>query len=217
MSSSSIDDNAKHGMNPIDDDGASEAATEVSHTVTPSVRSIGTQTDSPADLSVQSGSVNTGSDGVADYSFGLLTDDRNEMCPPPLTLAPTDANHQWQALVRLVRDQYRCFLDSERILSFVTITIGGFTTTLSFNSTGFKKRFISVCFLATIAEGRDTRTRNPWSVRQQFDLHRPRDESFTRQHKDQPQDSLGLILVAVCKAGGGTAHVCRTTDSTTAW
>jgi len=217
MSSSSIDDNAKHGMNSIDDDGASEAATEVSHTVTPSLRSIGTQTDSLADLSVQSGSVNTGSDGVADNIFGLLTDDRNEMCPPPLTLPPTDANHQWQALARLVRDQYRCFLASDRILSFVTITIGGFTTTLSFNSTGVKKRFISVRFLATVAEGRGLRTRDPWSVSHPWDLHRRRDENFTRQHQDQPQESLGSILIAVCTAGGGTAHVYRTTDSTTAW
>lgn len=48
-------------------------------------------------------------------------------------------------------------------------------------------------------------------------MHRSRDENFTRQHKDQPQESLGLILVAVCQAAGGTTRVCRTTDDTTAW
>jgi hypothetical protein len=54
MASSSIENTAKDGETSIGDDISSEATTEVSHTVTPSLRSIGTQTDSPADLSVRS-------------------------------------------------------------------------------------------------------------------------------------------------------------------
>jgi hypothetical protein len=223
MSSSSVDNTAKDEEISIGDDGSSQHTTSTTagiHTVTPSLRSMGTQTDS-ADLSAQSGSVNTGSDVVADNIFGLLIDDRNEMCPPPLTLAPTDANHQWQALVRLVRDQYRSLLASEgyrdRQLSFGTFTIAGLTTTLSFNCTGLNKRIISVCFLATVAEGRGLRTRDPWSVSHQWDLHRPRDESFARHHTNKPRDSLVSILIAVCEAARGTARVCGTTDGTTAW
>lgn len=56
-----------------------------------------------------------------------------------------------------------------------------------------------------------------WSVSHQWDLHRPRDENFTRHHKDQPQASLKSILIALCIAAGGTVHVCVTPDGTAAW
>jgi hypothetical protein len=219
MAFSSIENTAKDGETSIGDDGSSQHATTAGSHTAPSLRRVGTQTDSPAGLSVQTGSCNAGSDGVADNFFGLLTKEGIRL--PSMGIQRTGATYEWQDLVQCAHARYKCFLASEgyreRQLTFDSFTMGGHTTTMRFNFIGVNKRFISVLFLATIAEGRGLRTRDPWSVSHQFDLHRPRDESFARHHTNKPRDSLVSILIAICEAARGTARVCGTTDGTTAW
>jgi hypothetical protein len=219
MSSSSIDDIAKDGETSIGDDGSSQhATTEVSHTVTPSLRSMGKQTDS-ADPSVQTGSCNAGSDGAEDNFFGLLTEEGIRL--PSIGLQRTGATYEWQDLVQCAHARYRCFLASEgyraRQLTFDSFTVGGHTTTMSFNFTGVNKRFISVFFLINVAEVPGLNIHDPVSVCKQWGSHLALDKDFTCHNKDQPEESLTSILIALCTKAGGTVHVCGTTDGTTAW
>jgi hypothetical protein len=160
MSSSSIHDTAKDGKDSIGADVSSQHATTTGSHTAPSLRSVGTQTDTLA------GSVNTGSDVVADNFFGLLTKESIRL--PSMGVQRIGATYEWQDLVQCAHARYKCFLASdgyrERQLIFDSFTVGGHTTTMSFNFTGVNKRFISVFFLINVAEVPGLNIHDPVSV-----------------------------------------------------